>query len=124
MRIFGSSSTDRNIESPMIAECIQLDVPAALADLLLIGSVSCSYNTFLSEVPEDFIGPENFFRNADDAIAAVSGVYASFNTPNGYGVDDYYGRNFYMLVEYPGESLTSRYGATHDRGSIDAFNYT
>jgi hypothetical protein len=103
---------------------IQRHVAAALAALLLMGSVACTDDAFLSEVPEDFIGPENFFRNADDAIAAVNGVYASFNTPNGYGVDDYYGRNFYMLVDYPGEQLTSRYGATHDRGSIDAFNYT
>ena len=95
-----------------------------MAALLLMGTTACTDDGFLSEVPEDFIGPENFFRNADDAIAAVNGVYASFNTPNGYGVDDYYGRNFYMLVDYPGESLTSRYGATHDRGSIDAFNYT
>lgn len=103
---------------------IQRNVAAALAALLLAGSAACTDDGFLSEVPEDFIGPENFFRNADDAIAAVNGVYASFNTPNGYGVDDYYGRNFYMLVDYPGETLTSRYGATHDRGSLDAFNYT
>jgi hypothetical protein len=103
---------------------IQRHVAAALAALLLMGATACTDDGFLSEVPEDFIGPENFFRNADDAIAAVNGVYASFNTPNGYGVDDYYGRNFYMLVDYPGEQLTSRYGATHDRGSIDAFNYT
>jgi starch-binding outer membrane protein, SusD/RagB family len=103
---------------------IQRNVAAALAALLLMGAAACTDDGFLSEVPEDFIGPENFFRNADDAVAAVNGVYASFNTPNGYGVDDYYGRNFYMLVDYPGESLTSRYGAAHDRGSLDAFNYT
>jgi hypothetical protein len=103
---------------------IQRNVAAALAALLLAGTAACTDDGFLSEVPEDFIGPENFFRNADDAIAAVNGVYASFNTPNGYGVDDYYGRNFVMLVDYPGETLTSRYSATHDRGSIDAFNYT
>ena len=102
---------------------IQRNVAAVLAALLL-ATAGCTDDAFLAEVPEDFIGPENFFRNADDAIAAVNGVYASFNTPNGYGVDDYYGRNFYMLVDYPGESLTSRYGATHDRGSLDAFNYT
>jgi hypothetical protein len=103
---------------------IQRTVAAALAALLLAGSAACTDDGFLSEVPEDFIGPENFFRNAEDAVAAVNGVYASFNTPHGYGVDDYYGRNFVMLVDYPGETLTSRYGATHDRGSLDAFNYT
>lgn len=103
---------------------IQRNVAAALAALLLAGTAACTDDGFLSEVPEDFIGPENFFRNAEDAIAAVNGVYASFNTPHGYGVDDYYGRNFVMLVDYPGEALTSRYGATHDRGSLDAFNYT
>jgi hypothetical protein len=102
---------------------IKRNVAAAFAALLL-ATTACTDEAFLSEVPEDFIGPENFFRNAEDAIAAVNGVYASFNTPLGYGVDSYYGRNFYMLVDYPGEALTSRYGATHDRGSLDAFNYT
>jgi starch-binding outer membrane protein, SusD/RagB family len=103
---------------------IQRTLAAALAALLLASAAACTDDAFLSEVPEDFIGPENFFRNADDAIAAINGVYASFNTPNGYGVDDYYGRNLYMLVDYPGEQLTSRFGATHDRGSLDNFNYT
>jgi starch-binding outer membrane protein, SusD/RagB family len=102
---------------------IQRNVAAALSALLL-ATAACTDDSFLAEVPEDFIGPENFFRNADDAIAAINGVYASFNTPNGYGVDDYYGRNLYMLVDYPGEQLTSRFGATHDRGSLDNFNYT
>jgi len=102
---------------------IKRHVAAALAAAMLMVLPACS-DDFLTEVPEDFIGPDNFYRNADDAIAAVNGVYASFNTPQGYGSDDYYGRNFYMLVEYPGEALTSRYGATHDRGSIDAFNIT
>jgi hypothetical protein len=102
---------------------IQRTVAAALGALLL-ATAACTDDAFLSEVPEDFIGPENFFRNADDAIAAINGVYASFNTPNGYGVDDYFGRNFVMLVDYPGEQLTSRFGATHDRGSLDNFNYT
>jgi len=102
---------------------IQRTVAAALG-VLLLATGACTDDAFLSEVPEDFIGPENFFRNADDAVAAINGVYASFNTPNGYGVDDYYGRNLYMLVDYPGEQLTSRFGATHDRGSLDNFNYT
>jgi starch-binding outer membrane protein, SusD/RagB family len=102
---------------------IKRHVAAAIAAAMLMALPACS-DDFLTEVPEDFIGPDNFYRNADDAIAAVNGVYAGFNTPQGYGSDDYYGRNFYMLVEYPGEALTSRYGATHDRGSIDAFNIT
>lgn len=98
---------------------------AALAALLLmLGPVACNDDDLLTEVPKDFIGPENFFRNAEDAIAAVNGVYGSFITPLGCGSDDYYGRNFPMLVEYPGEVLTSRYGATHDRGGIDALNIT
>jgi len=97
---------------------------AAALGALLLALPACKDDTFLSEVPEDFIGPENFYRNASDATAAVNGVYASFNAPQGYGVDDYMGRNFYMLAEYPGEALTSRFGATHDRGGIDAFNIT
>lgn len=96
---------------------------AALAGLLLALLPACD-GDWLTEVPKDFVGPENFFRNADDAVAAVNGVYSGFISPLNCGVDDYYGRNFIMLVEYPGESVTSRYGATHDRGSIDALNMT
>lgn len=96
----------------------------ALATFLLALLAACSDEDWLAEVPKDFVGPENFFRNADDAIAAVNGVYAGFVSPLNCGSDDYYGRNFIMLVEYPGEAVTSRYGATHDRGSIDALNMT
>lgn len=97
---------------------------AAAAATLVLALSACDNDTFLTEVPEDFVGPENFFRNADDAIAAVNGVYAGFVSPLNCGSDDYYGRNFLMLVEYPGEAITSRYGATHERGSIDALNIT
>jgi len=96
---------------------------AAIAALLVLALPACD-GDWLTEVPRDFVGPENFFRNADDAIAAVNGVYAGFISPLNCGADDYYGRNFIMLVEYPGETVTSRYGATHDRGSIDALNMT
>jgi hypothetical protein len=97
---------------------------AAAAAALVLGLAACDDSGFLAEVPEDFVGPENFFRNADDALAAVNGVYAGFVSPLNCGSDDYYGRNFIMLVEYPAETVTSRYGATHDRGGIDALNIT
>ncbi|HEX2094692.1 MAG TPA: RagB/SusD family nutrient uptake outer membrane protein [Longimicrobiaceae bacterium] len=102
---------------------IKRHVAAALA-FLVVALPACDDSDWLTEVPQDFIGPENFFRNADDAIAAVNGVYAGFVSPLNCGSDDYYGRNFIMLVEYPGEAVTSRYGATHDRGGIDALNIT
>jgi starch-binding outer membrane protein, SusD/RagB family len=98
-------------------------VTAGLLALTLAAS-ACTDGEWLTEVPRDFIGPENFFRDANDAIAAVNGVYASFVVAQNCGADDYYGRNFWMLVEYPTEAVTSRYGATHDRGGIDAFNIT
>ena len=97
---------------------------AWLAALLLVSQAACNDSDWLTEVPQDFVGPENFFRNADDAVAAVNSVYAGFVSPLNCGSDDYYGRNFIMLVEYPGEAVTSRYGATHDRGGIDALNIT
>jgi hypothetical protein len=99
-------------------------IAAAALAALVLGAAACDNSDFLTEVPEDFVGPENFFRNADDALAAVNGVYAGFVSPLNCGSDDYYGRNFPMLVEYPGEAVTSRYGATHDRGGIDALNIT
>lgn len=95
-----------------------------LAALLLLALPACDDSDWLTEVPRDFVGPEQFFRNGADAVAAVNAVYAGFVSPLNCGADDYYGRNFIMLVEYPTEAVTSRYGATHDRGGIDAFNIT
>ncbi len=95
-----------------------------LAAVLLLALPACNDDEWLTEVPQDFIGPENFFRNGADAIAAVNAVYAGFVSPLNCGADNYYGRNFIMLVEYPTAEVTSRYGATHDRGGIDAYNIT
>jgi hypothetical protein len=96
---------------------------AALACALLLALPACNDDAFLTETPLDFLGPENFFQNADDALAALNGVYASFITPAGYGADLYYGRDFYMMVEYPGEALTTRFGATHICSQLDGFIY-
>jgi starch-binding outer membrane protein, SusD/RagB family len=97
-----------------------------LAALLFLALPACNDDAWLTEVPRDFIGPDNFFRNASDALAAVNSLYGSngFIQPGTCGADNYYGRDFIMLVEYPSEAVTSRYGATHERGSIDAFNIT
>ena len=49
----------------------QAILPVALALLPACGDL-------LTETPEDFLGPENFYRSATDAQAAVNGVYAGF----------------------------------------------
>jgi len=48
-----------------------LILPAALALVQGCGDL-------LTETPQDFLGPENFYRTATDAEAAVNGVYAGF----------------------------------------------
>lgn len=91
-------------------------VVAAVASM-----VACNDNAFLTEVPRNFVGPSNFYRNAGDAIAAINAVYAGFI--NGTG-DDYYGRNFPMLVEYPTETVSSgRLGGTNERSLPDNFSH-
>ena len=42
--------------------------------------------TDLTEVPQSAITPENFYRNADEAIGGLASVYAQLRTTN----DDYY----------------------------------
>src|SRR5258705_13723160 len=80
---------------------------------------ACNDNKFLTEQPHDFVGPDQFYRNAGDALAALSSVYAAFI--NGSG-DNYYGRNFVMLVEYPTEAVTSgRLGGTNERSLPDNY---
>ena len=85
------------------------------------GLASCNDKSFLTEVPVDFVGPGNFYRNSGDAIAAVNAVYAQFI--NGSG-DLYYGRNFIMLIEYTTEVATSgRLGGTNERSLPDNFSF-
>jgi starch-binding outer membrane protein, SusD/RagB family len=77
----------------------------------------------LTEVPSDFVAPETFYRNEGDALAAVNAAYATFVTlPSPLSSNDYVGRNFWMLVEYPTEVTTSRLSAANERSLIGNFN--
>ena len=94
----------------------------ALAAALATPLAACS-DDFLSETPSDFVAPENFYQNAGDAVAAVNAAYATFITPgNGIGSSDYYGRNFWMVMEYPTEVVTSRLSAANERSRVDNYN--
>lgn len=92
---------------------------AALA--LALGAAACNDKAYLTEVPYDFVGPENFYRTADDAKAAVAGVYATALHSTG---DGYYGRNFVMLVEYLTEMQTPYLSATNERSLVDNYLFT
>lgn len=82
---------------------------------------------FLTEVPYSFVAPENLYTSADGALAALSGAYAAFQArvPElGISDVDYYGRQYWMLVEYPTETMTLRLGATNERTMPDIFQVT
>jgi starch-binding outer membrane protein, SusD/RagB family len=95
----------------------RIKLVAALGILTVV--LACNDKQFLTEQPFDFIGPTNFYRNAGDALAAINGVYADFINSTG---DNYYGRNFVMLVEYPTEMFTSRLSATNERSQPDNYS--
>jgi hypothetical protein len=81
----------------------------------------------LTEVPYSFVAPENFYRNGDDAMAALAGAYDGFQADvDELGIDDteYYGRHFWMLTDYPTETMTLRLGATNERTMPDVFTVT
>jgi starch-binding outer membrane protein, SusD/RagB family len=84
--------------------------------------VACS-DDFLTEVPTDFVSPANFYNNAGDAIAATNAAYATFvSLPSPLSNDGYYGRNFYMVVEYPTEYVTNRLSAGNERSFFDGYS--
>ena len=86
------------------------------------GTTACS-DDFLSEVPSDFVAPENFYRNQADALSAVSSAYSTFiDLPSPLGNADYLGRNLSMLIEYPTEMTTSRLSATNERSLIGTYH--
>ncbi|HEX5872570.1 MAG TPA: RagB/SusD family nutrient uptake outer membrane protein [Longimicrobium sp.] len=91
----------------------------------LLAAAGCGDH--LTEVPYSFVAPENFYRNADDALAAVAGAYDGFQADvDALGIDDteYYGRHFWMLTDYPTETMTLRLGATNERTMPDIFTVT
>ncbi len=93
----------------------------ALVSAALLGIGGCNDNQFLTEVPFDFVGPANFYQTLNDALAAVSGVYASFvNTSGG----NYYGGFFPMLVEFPTEMQTVYLSAGNERSQVDNYTFT
>ena len=97
----------------------RIAVVALTASALLAGGCK----DFLSETPKDFVGPDNFYRNATDAVAAVNAAYSGFVlVPSPMSGDDYYGRNFYLLTELPTEAMTNRLGATNERELIDNYS--
>jgi hypothetical protein len=94
---------------------------AALA-VVLTTAAGCQKD-FLTEVPSDFVAPQNFYNNAGDATAAVNAVYSSFiNLQTPYNSQDYLGRNFWMVAEYPTEVVTSRLSASNERSMFGNFH--
>jgi hypothetical protein len=78
---------------------------------------------FLTEVPVDFVAPETFYKNGNDAIAAVNAVYASFiNLQSPLSTAQYMGRNLWMVLEYPTEVTTSRLSAGNERSLVENYN--
>src|SRR4249919_3749952 len=95
----------------------RMTIVAALGAVTV--ALACNDKKFLTEQPFDFIGPSNFYHNAGDAQAAINGVYSDFINSTG---DNYYGRNFVMLVEHPTEMWTSRLSATNERSMPDVYS--
>jgi hypothetical protein len=96
-------------------------ITLACAVAALFGAAACNDEAFLTEVPYDFVGPENFYRTADDAQAAIAGVYATSVASSG---DNYYGRNFVMLSEFLTEMQTPYLSATNERSLVDNYTFT
>ena len=93
----------------------------ALVSALAAGA-ACSDN-FLTEVPADFVAPENFYRNASDALSALTSAYATFvDLPSPLENAAYFGRNLMMLIEYPTEVTTSRLSAANERSLIGGYH--
>jgi hypothetical protein len=93
----------------------------ALAAVVVV--VPACSKDFLTEVPQDFVAPETFYHNADDATAAVNAVYASFiNLQSPLSRDQYLGRNYWMIAEYATEVATSRLSATNERSLVDNYH--
>ena len=98
-------------------------VVVRLAALAALVALPACNDDFLTEVPSDFVSPENFYRNEGDALAAVNAAYASFvNLQSPLSSNDYVGRNFWMVTEYPTEVVTSRLSGGNERSLFGNFS--
>src|SRR6185295_15919794 len=111
-----SASTSRTEREEIRSMNKRMTIVAALSAVTV--AIACNDKKFLTEQPFDFIGPSNFYHNAGDALAAINGVYADFINSSG---DNYYGRNFVMLVEHTTEIWTSSLSATNERSQPDVY---
>ena len=91
--------------------------------LAALTAITACQDHSLTEVPADFVAPTFFYQNQADAIAALTGAYATFvDLPSPLGNADYFGRNMMMLIEYPTEVTTSRLSAANERSLIGGYH--
>jgi len=87
--------------------------------VILLFVTSC-HEEFLSETPFSFIGPENFYNNADELELLVNSVY-SWGDNSG---SDMFGRNWFLIAETPAPAITNNFGATNRRQMLDSWSYS
>ncbi|HVX41013.1 MAG TPA: RagB/SusD family nutrient uptake outer membrane protein [Gemmatimonadaceae bacterium] len=96
-------------------------VPVLLAGALLAG---CQDKSFLTENPQGIVAPTNFYHTEGDAQSALTAAYATFvDEHSPLSNSDYFGRNLFMLIEYPTEVTTSRLSAANERSMIGDFYF-
>lgn len=86
-----------------------------LGGLLLATAAGCDS---LEETPRDFLGPENFYRTAEDAVAAANGGYTLL-----YGQSSIAGWRNWSILEYTGQALSAN-NAADQRATEHMDRYT
>jgi len=90
---------------------------------LLLGNVSC--NDFLETTAYDFVSPDNFYKNENEAKMALAGVYWTLTRENVYGsryscllsnVDDL---SYYMRPAT--QTVSQVYGNDHNPSNTDIY---
>jgi len=69
--------------------------------VLLLGLASCG--KFLEEEPHSFLSPENYYRNEDDAFAALVGAYVGL----GDGANTFLARRVHYLTWFPSDEAAT-----------------
>jgi hypothetical protein len=71
--------------------------------IILTTALNLSCSDMLEETPKNFISKSNYYLNETEAEAAITGAYSSFDS-------DYYGIEYYLLVELHADFLIGRGG--------------
>ncbi|MDO7875868.1 RagB/SusD family nutrient uptake outer membrane protein [Hymenobacter sp. ASUV-10] len=96
-------------------------VPRAAALLVALSASSCK--DFLEEDPKNFVAVTNFYKNGDDATAAVNAIYAYLNSTSTGSTAGVYHSSFWVAAGLASDELLNQQIFAPDLDQLSTFTH-